>query len=34
MTSEDKEKLKEMIAKDTDGKVYEHFRRLQESLSF
>ena len=34
MTPEDKENLKEIIAKDTDDKVYEHFRRLQESLSF
>ena len=33
MTPEDKEKLKEVIEKDTDGKIYEHFRRLQESLS-
>jgi LmbE family N-acetylglucosaminyl deacetylase len=31
---EDKERLKRMIRKGTDGKVYEHFRRLQESLSF
>ena len=34
MTSEDKEKLRRIIELDTDGKVYEHFRRLQESLSF
>jgi len=34
MAPEDKEQLKEMIAKDKDGKVYENFRRLQESLSF
>lgn len=35
MAPEDKENLKkEMIAKDKDGKVYENFRRLQESLSF
>ena len=34
MTAEDKEKLKEIITKDMDGKIYEHFRRLQESLSY
>jgi LmbE family N-acetylglucosaminyl deacetylase len=34
MAPEDKEKLKEIIAKEPDGKIYEHFRRLQESLSF
>jgi len=34
MALADKEKLKEDIAKDSDGKVYENFRRLQESLSF
>ncbi len=34
MTPEDKERLKRIIRKDTDNKVYEHFRRLQESLSF
>jgi LmbE family N-acetylglucosaminyl deacetylase len=34
MTSEDKETLRKIIELDKDGKVYEHFRRLQESLSF
>jgi len=34
MSPEDKELLKSEIAKDADGKVYENFRRLQESLSF
>jgi len=34
ISPEDKEKLKEMITKDADGKVYEQFHRLQESLSY
>lgn len=34
MTPEDKEKLKEVIKPSDDGKVYETFRRLQESLSY
>jgi len=34
MTVEHKEILKELMEKDADGKVYESFRRLQESLSF
>lgn len=34
MDPEDKERMKQRIRKDTDGKVYEQFRRLQESLSF
>lgn len=34
MDPEDKEKLKIMITKDSDGKVYEQFRRVQESLSY
>jgi LmbE family N-acetylglucosaminyl deacetylase len=34
MAPEDKEKQKEIIAKDANGKIYEHFRRLQESLSY
>lgn len=34
MAPEDKDMLKEMISKEKDGKVYEHYRRLQESLSF
>jgi LmbE family N-acetylglucosaminyl deacetylase len=34
MTPEDKENLKKIITKDVDGKVYEQFRRVQESLSF
>jgi LmbE family N-acetylglucosaminyl deacetylase len=34
MAPEDKERLKRMIRKDSEGKVYENFRRLQESLSF
>jgi LmbE family N-acetylglucosaminyl deacetylase len=34
MPVEHKEILKELIEKDADGKVYERFRRLQESLSF
>jgi LmbE family N-acetylglucosaminyl deacetylase len=34
MDSEDKERMKNRVRKDPDGKVYERFRRLQESLSF
>ncbi len=34
MTPEDKEGMRRMLRKDQDGKVYEQFRRLQESLSF
>lgn len=34
MAHEDKEKQKEIITKDADGKVYENFRRVQESLSY
>ncbi len=35
MAPEDKQDLKkEIMAKDKDGKIYENFRRLQESLSF
>jgi LmbE family N-acetylglucosaminyl deacetylase len=34
MDPEDKERMKSRIRKDADGKVYESFRRLQESLSF
>ena len=34
MDAEDKERMKSRIRKDADGKVYENFRRLQESLSF
>jgi LmbE family N-acetylglucosaminyl deacetylase len=35
MAPEDKQNLKkEMIEKDKDGRIYENFRRLQESLSF
>lgn len=34
MNPQEKENLKEVIAKDSDGKVYEHFYRLQESLSY
>jgi LmbE family N-acetylglucosaminyl deacetylase len=34
MAPEDKDRLKRMTKKDAEGKVVEHFRRLQESLSF
>jgi len=34
MDPEDKERMKQRIRKDPDGKIYEQFRRLQESLSF
>ena len=34
MDPEDKEYMKRRIRKDPDGKIYEQFRRLQESLSF
>lgn len=34
MSQQDKEKLKVMIKPSNDGKVYENFRRLQESLSY
>ena len=34
MDAEDKERMRSRIRKDTDGRVYENFRRLQESLSF
>jgi LmbE family N-acetylglucosaminyl deacetylase len=34
MDPEDKERMRQRIRKDADGKVYEQFRRLQESLSF
>lgn len=34
MDPEDKERMKSRIRKDDDGRIYERFRRLQESLSF
>ena len=34
MDAEDKERMRSRVRKDADGKVYENFRRLQESLSF
>ncbi len=34
MAPEDKENMKRRIKKDPDGKIYEQYRRLQESLSF
>ena len=34
MAPEDKENMKRRIRKDPDGKIYEQFRRLQESMSF
>ena len=34
MAPEDKESMRRMMRKDADGKIYEQFRRLQESLSF
>jgi LmbE family N-acetylglucosaminyl deacetylase len=34
MAPEDKENLKKIITKDSSGKVYELFRRVQESLSY
>jgi LmbE family N-acetylglucosaminyl deacetylase len=34
MAPEDKERMKNRVRKDADGKVYERFRRLQESMSF
>jgi LmbE family N-acetylglucosaminyl deacetylase len=34
MDAETRERMKSRVRKDPDGKVYERFRRLQESLSF
>jgi hypothetical protein len=35
MDEEDKQSIKDrMLRTDSDGKIYEEFRRLEESLSF